>query len=78
MFLGSKARSVCKADNHAAICKPIVKTLWILNISQPYSPPRPVRGIALRHILVNVTDSTVLRVTRLALHVSTDMVIVRC
>jgi hypothetical protein len=38
MFLG-------RADNNTAICEPIVWT--ILNISQPYSPARPVTGIAL-------------------------------
>jgi hypothetical protein len=39
-FLGSKVRRVLKADNLTAIC-------GILNISQPYRPPRPVTGIAL-------------------------------
>jgi hypothetical protein len=37
MFLGSRVRPVRKADNLTAICEPIVK---ILNISQPYRPPR--------------------------------------
>jgi hypothetical protein len=37
MFLGSKVWLVSRADNHTAI----------LNISQPYRPPRSVMGIAL-------------------------------
>jgi hypothetical protein len=28
MFLGSKVRPVCKADSLAAICEPIVYTMW--------------------------------------------------
>jgi hypothetical protein len=40
MFLGSKVRLVRRADNLTAIC-------GILNISQPYRPPRSVTGIAL-------------------------------
>jgi hypothetical protein len=37
MFLGSKVRRVHRTDNLAAI----------LNISQPYRPPRPATGISL-------------------------------
>jgi hypothetical protein len=44
MFLGSKVRPVCRADNLTAIYEQIVR---ILNIAQPYRPPRPVTGIAL-------------------------------
>jgi hypothetical protein len=38
MFLGSKVRLVRGADNLTVIFN-------ILNISQPYRPPRPVTGI---------------------------------
>jgi hypothetical protein len=40
MFLGSEVRLVRDADNLTAIYEPIVLT-------QSYSPPRPVTGIAL-------------------------------
>jgi hypothetical protein len=42
MFLGTRARPVCRADNQTDICEPI-----ILDISQAYKHPRPVTGIAL-------------------------------
>jgi hypothetical protein len=42
MFLGSKVRLVRGADNLTAIYEPIVWQCGILNISQPYRPPRPV------------------------------------
>jgi hypothetical protein len=48
MFLGSKARPVLRADNLSAICESIVYKMWILNISQPYRPPRPVTGLEIR------------------------------
>jgi hypothetical protein len=48
MFLSSKVRLVRRADTLAAICEAIVYTL---NISQPYRPPRPVKGIALLLLL---------------------------
>jgi hypothetical protein len=47
MFLGSKVRPVHRAENFATICVPIVYTIFFINISQPYRPPRLVTGIAL-------------------------------
>jgi hypothetical protein len=46
MFLGSKVRRVRRADN-LTICEPIARQCGILNISQPYRPPRLVTEIAL-------------------------------
>jgi hypothetical protein len=40
MFLGTKVQRMHRADNLNTICE------LILNILQPYRPPRPVMGIA--------------------------------
>jgi hypothetical protein len=48
MFLGNKVRLVRRAYTIAAIC-------GILNISQPYSPPRPVTRIALTFSFVSIS-----------------------
>jgi hypothetical protein len=47
MFLGNKAQPVRNADNLTAICETIVYSRLCVsrNNSQPYKPPRPVKGI---------------------------------
>jgi hypothetical protein len=47
IFLESKVWPVRRPDNLTAICESTVWTMCvILNISQPYMPPKPVTGIA--------------------------------
>jgi hypothetical protein len=47
MFQGSRIQLKHKADNSTVICEPLFTQFEILNISQPYRPPRPNKGMAL-------------------------------
>jgi hypothetical protein len=53
MFLGSKERRVLGLTTLPPSVSRLSIQCGILNISQPYSPPRPVTGIAL---LFTITD----------------------
>jgi hypothetical protein len=54
MFLGIRAPPVRRADNLTAICEPIVYTVWILDLLQPYRAPRPDTGIVLLCFFINI------------------------
>jgi hypothetical protein len=55
MFLESKVRREFVADNLTAICGRLSRQCGILNISQPYRPPRPVMATALLFFNVRIT-----------------------
>jgi hypothetical protein len=52
MFLRSKVRRVRRVDNLTASMSRLSRQCGILNISQPYRPPRPVLGIALLYFFL--------------------------
>jgi hypothetical protein len=51
MFLGSEVRRVRRADNLTTSVSRLSRQCGILNISQPYRPPRHVTGIALLYFI---------------------------
>jgi hypothetical protein len=51
MFPGSKVRPVRGADNLTALMCRLSRQCGIPNISQPYRPLQPVKGIALLYFL---------------------------
>jgi hypothetical protein len=57
MFPGSKVRWVRRADKLTSIYEPIAYQCGILNISEPYRPPRYVTGIALLYFTYSFTFS---------------------
>jgi hypothetical protein len=51
-FLGSRARPVLKAKTSPPFVSRLSRQCGILNISQPYRPPRTVTGRALLYLII--------------------------
>jgi hypothetical protein len=60
MFLGIRARPVVRADNPAAICEPIVQTMWDGQRLTTLYPSKACYGdtLTFTYLLLNASDKT--------------------